>query len=99
MILNKKMTDKKAPTGSKNGITITVGQENAHIVGNDHLALQAAVDYVANHGGGTVHIGPGEYAMFDSLHLRRRYDISTSLGPYWEDASGYGRESGTYLFD
>lgn len=69
------MTDKKVPTGSKNGITITVGQENAHIVGNDHLALQAAVDYVANHGGGTVHIGPGEYAMFDSLHLRSHVTV------------------------
>jgi len=28
------------------------------------------VDYVANLGGGTVEIGPGEYLMRDSLHLR-----------------------------
>ena len=33
-------------------------------------SLQAAVDYVAALGGGVVEIGPGEYLMRDSLHLR-----------------------------
>jgi polygalacturonase len=50
--------------------TITVGVENAEIVGSDNRALQAAVDYVAGLGGGTVEIGPGEFVMHDSLHLR-----------------------------
>ena len=49
---------------------VKVGQSNADIVGQDNRALQAAVDYVANLGGGTVEIGPGEYQMRDSLHLR-----------------------------
>ena len=49
---------------------ITVGQSDADIVGRDQRALQAAVDYVANLGGGTVEIAPGEYVMRDSLHLR-----------------------------
>jgi parallel beta helix pectate lyase-like protein len=49
---------------------VTVGQSNADIVGADNRALQAAVDYVANLGGGIVEIGPGEYLMRDSLHLR-----------------------------
>lgn len=49
---------------------ITVGESGADIVGHDQRALQAAVDYVANLGGGTVEIGPGEYLMRDSLHLR-----------------------------
>lgn len=49
---------------------ITVGQRDADLIGNDNRALQAAVDYVARLGGGTVEIGPGEYLMHDSLHLR-----------------------------
>ncbi len=49
---------------------VTVGLKNADLVGNDNRALQAAVDYVAGLGGGTVEIGEGEYMMHDSLHLR-----------------------------
>ncbi len=49
---------------------ITVGLRDADIVGADNRALQAAVDYVASLGGGTVEIGAGEYLMRDSLHLR-----------------------------
>jgi parallel beta-helix repeat protein len=49
---------------------VTVGLREADIVGNDNRALQAAVDYVAGLGGGTVEIGPGEFLMRDSLHLR-----------------------------
>ncbi|MBI4324460.1 MAG: right-handed parallel beta-helix repeat-containing protein [Chloroflexi bacterium] len=50
--------------------SIAVGQRDAAIIGTDNRALQAAVDYVAALGGGTVEIGPGEYLMRDSLHLR-----------------------------
>jgi polygalacturonase len=50
--------------------SITVGLQNAALVGSDNRVLQAAVDYVAALGGGTVEIGPGEYLMNDSLHLR-----------------------------
>lgn len=49
---------------------VRVGQANAEIIGCDNRALQAAVDYIARLGGGTVEIGPGEYLMHDSLHLR-----------------------------
>ena len=50
--------------------TMRVGTSGADIVGNDNRALQAAVDYIAGLGGGTVEIGPGEFIMRDSLHLR-----------------------------
>lgn len=56
-------------------ISITVGHQDADIVGTDNRALQAAVDYVGNLGGGVVEIGPGEYLMRDSLHLRSRVAI------------------------
>ena len=56
-------------------IHVTVGHSDAEIVGQDNRALQAAVDYVANLGGGTVEIRPGEYLMRDSLHLRSRVTV------------------------
>ena len=54
---------------------ITVGRENAQLTGSDNRALQAAVDYIAALGGGTVAIGPGEYLMYDSLHLRANVTV------------------------
>lgn len=56
-------------------IRIRVGTQDADIQGNDNRALQAAVDYVGNLGGGIVEIGPGEYLMRDSLHLRSRVTV------------------------
>jgi parallel beta-helix repeat protein len=49
---------------------VTVGKTNADLTGDNNRVLQAAVDYVAGLGGGTVEIGEGEYRMYDSLHLR-----------------------------
>ncbi|NQV34286.1 MAG: right-handed parallel beta-helix repeat-containing protein [Phycisphaeraceae bacterium] len=49
---------------------ITVGPQDADLIGSDNRALQAAIDYIAGLGGGTVNIGPGTYVMRDSLHLR-----------------------------
>lgn len=56
-------------------ITITAGMGKADIPGDTNLCLQAAVDYVANLGGGVVHILPGRYLMNDSLHLRSRVTV------------------------
>jgi parallel beta-helix repeat protein len=55
--------------------TITVGLENAALIGSDNRVLQAAVDYIAGLGGGIVEIGPGQYVMHDSLHLRPNVTI------------------------
>jgi parallel beta-helix repeat protein len=54
---------------------ITVGLRDADITGTDNRALQAAVDYVAALGGGTVEIGAGEFLMRDSLHLRANVTV------------------------
>ncbi len=54
---------------------ITVGRTNADMMGDTNRVLQAAVDYVANLGGGVVEIGAGEYTMYDSLHLRPRVTV------------------------
>ena len=60
--------------------TVKVGRSDADIVGNDNRALQAAVDYVGNLGGGVVEIGPGEYLMRDSLHLRPNVTVRGTPG-------------------
>lgn len=54
---------------------ITVGASGADIVGSDNRALQAAVDYIAGLGGGTVEVGAGEFVMNDSLHLRSHVTV------------------------
>ena len=59
---------------------ISVGRENADLVGTDNRALQAAVDYIAGLGGGTVEIGPGEYLMRDALHLRSQVTVRGRAG-------------------
>ncbi|MGD8500760.1 MAG: hypothetical protein PVJ86_08945, partial [Phycisphaerales bacterium] len=59
---------------------ITVGQADAHLIGGDNRALQAAVDYIAGLGSGTVEIGEGEYVMYDSLHLRANVTVRGRKG-------------------
>jgi polygalacturonase len=54
---------------------ITVGKTNADLTGDSNRVLQAAVDYIANLGGGGVEIGAGEYTMYDSLHLRSNVTV------------------------
>ncbi len=54
---------------------IRVGKRDADINGSDNRALQAAVEFVAALGGGTVEIGPGEFLMHDSLHLRENVTV------------------------
>jgi len=49
---------------------IVTQTEGGAFSGKDNRVLQAAVDYVASLGGGVVEIGPGEFTMRDSLHLR-----------------------------
>jgi len=48
----------------------TVGPAEAEIVGTSDRALQAAVDYVAGRGGGTVQIRPGTYRLRNAIVLR-----------------------------
>jgi len=62
-------------TEMKERAKVTVGVRSGDITGADNRALQAAVDYVASLGGGVVEIGPGEYLMRDSLHLRPQVTV------------------------
>ncbi|UCF14536.1 MAG: right-handed parallel beta-helix repeat-containing protein [Phycisphaerales bacterium] len=59
---------------------VTVGRGGAELIGDDNRALQAAVDYIAGLGGGTVAIRPGQYLMYDSLHLRTNVTVVGARG-------------------
>ena len=50
-------------------MTITVGPKKADLVGSSDRVLQAAVDYIARLGGGTVKILPGTYTLRNAVHL------------------------------
>lgn len=53
-------------------LSITVGPANAEIVGTSEKAIQAAVDYVARFGGGTVKILPGNYRLRNAVYLQSK---------------------------
>jgi len=56
-------------------LTIAVGPKKADLVGTTDRAIQAAVDYVARLGGGTVRVLPGTYLMRNSVFLQSRVRI------------------------
>jgi hypothetical protein len=60
------------------GMKITVGPNKADLVGSDHRVIQAAVDYVAGLGGGTVQILPGTYRFRNAVQLRSGVRIAGS---------------------
>jgi len=50
-------------------LTVTVGREKADLCGTSDKVIQAAADYVARLGGGTVQVLPGEYRLRNSIFL------------------------------
>jgi hypothetical protein len=60
--------------------TLTVGNRDADLVGRDDRVLQAAVDYVARLGGGTVRLLPGTYTLRNAVSLPSRLRLLGS-GP------------------
>jgi hypothetical protein len=71
-----KVTNPRATWGDRiepdweSGLKITVGPHKADLAGADNRVIQAAVDYVARLGGGTVHILPGTYRMRNAVYLQ-----------------------------
>jgi Right handed beta helix region len=53
----------------KERMTVTVGPKEADLVGSNEKVLQAAVDYVARLGGGTVQVLPGIYRLRNAVYL------------------------------
>ena len=59
-------------------VTITVGPKNADLVGTTDRVIQAAVDYVARRGGGTVRVLPGTYRLRNSIFLQSNLRLQGS---------------------
>jgi len=53
-------------------VTITVGPKHADLVGRTDRVIQAAVDYVARRGGGTVRVLPGAYRLRNSIFVQSK---------------------------
>src|SRR3989454_2494998 len=53
-------------------LTVTVGPKKADLVGATDRVIQAAVDYVARRGGGTVRVLPGTYRLRNSIFLESK---------------------------
>jgi hypothetical protein len=53
-------------------LTVTVRPRDANLVGKDDKVIQAAVDYVARLGGGTVRVLPGTYRLRNAVYLQPR---------------------------
>lgn len=76
-----KNTDPRAISGDcvepdwRQRLSITVGPNKADLVGATDRAIQAAVDYVARLGGGTVRVLPGTYRMRNSVFLQSKVRI------------------------
>ena len=58
------------------GLRITVGPQDADIVGSDQRAIQAAVDYLARLGGGTVHLKAGTYRLRNAVYLQTGVNLT-----------------------
>src|SRR6185503_9571742 len=56
-------------------VTITVGPKTADLIGSTDRVIQAAVDYVARRGGGTVRVLPGTYRLRNSIFLQSNVRI------------------------
>jgi Right handed beta helix region len=50
-------------------LTVTVGADKGDMVGATDKVIQAAVDYVARLGGGTVQLGPGTFRFRNAVYL------------------------------
>ncbi len=59
-------------------LTITVGPDQADLVGRDDKVIQAAIDYVARLGGGTVQLLPGTFTLRNAVFLPSRLRLRGS---------------------
>src|SRR5438034_62492 len=64
----------------KQRLTLTVGPKKADLVGATDRVIQAAVDYVARRGCGTVRVLPGTYRLRNSIFLESKVRLLGS-GP------------------
>ncbi len=57
-------------TGHVRSIEVSVGTGGSDFAGGDDRAIQAAIEYVAARGGGTVRVRPGVYELHNTVRMR-----------------------------
>jgi hypothetical protein len=72
--------DKRSEPVWDEKLTITVGPKEADMVGAGDKVIQAAVDYLAGLGGGTVRLTPGTFTLRAAVRLRSGIRL-TGSGP------------------
>ncbi|MDR3623097.1 MAG: right-handed parallel beta-helix repeat-containing protein [Paludisphaera borealis] len=61
-------------------LSVTIGPRDADIIGASDKALQAAVDFISQRGGGTIKITPGAFRLRNAVYLPSRVRLLGS-GP------------------
>src|SRR5215831_14942647 len=61
-------------------VEVRVGIDDGDVRGSDQRAIQAAIDYAANLGGGTVRVGPGRYTLRNAVTLRDHVRLVGTAG-------------------
>ncbi len=59
-------------------LTVSVGTERGDLVGQDDKVVQAALNYVARLGGGTVQVSPGVFTFRNAVHLPKNVRLRGS---------------------
>ena len=59
-------------------ITVTVGQDEGDLRGDDHRVIQAAIDYVAGLGGGQVRLLAGAFKLRNAIFMRSGVHLAGS---------------------
>jgi hypothetical protein len=59
-------------------LTLNVGPTKGDLVGTDERVIQAAVDYAARFGGGTIRLAPGTYKLRNAVYLASNIRLTGS---------------------
>lgn len=96
--------DDKVQPAWENALTVTVGNQDADLNGNDHRVIQAAIDHVARLGGGIVQIKAGTYRLRNAVYLQTGVNLTgegaktllikepSSTTPLLSDSDWYDQE-------
>jgi hypothetical protein len=79
-VTNRRATDgdERFEPNWEERLTVKVGTKSGDLIGNSEKVIQAAVDYVARLGGGTVQLLPGTFKLRNAVHLPSKIRLAGS---------------------
>jgi hypothetical protein len=66
------------PMRNRQNLTLSVGQNEGDLQGNDDKVIQAGIDYLHRLGGGTLHVLPGVYNLSNAIYLHPNITLKGS---------------------